>query len=658
MVGSSLAQTYEPTVPGAWRGRQQFVALASAFEFGRHFLSMWAKWRGDAGRCGHLFVISFASNGLTRDALAAGLAEAVMRPEMEGRGELVVRLLAACPPLTPGWHHLDFDEFGGRVTLQLGVGDRADLVGSLLASVDRFDVGLECALNRSPKGELFPLASRMAKLAAPGAIARVGVPDRDESVATLIEAQLRRAGFVPFNEGGGEPHRLHARFEPRHVPPPQAGGLWPALPIDRRHALVLGAGLAGCSAAMALCQAGWRVTLLDQAAGPAQGASGNPGGLFHSILHGEDGIHSRAHRAAAMACWQLASPWIKEGLIKGQCDGLMRLDATLNERATRAQLSRQGLSADHVQLLSDGQASLRSGMALPSGGWFFGQGGWVSPADYAREMLRQAAMPGLLNPTTFHAIWNRVVASIRRSPTHQAQDVGGCSGEPCGGLWQAIDEAGEVVAQAPVLVLANAALADALLSGLPEALAVSRPPMSAMRGQLTCVGGLRGHLPRLPVAGNGYVLALDDDTLLCGATSSHPDDEPGLRELDQRHNIEQAERLGVPCPLDAPLRGRVGWRATTPDRLPLVGALPWSAERLDAVPRLRREQVRQLPRSRDGLGGLYILSGLGSRGITWAALAGRLLAHWVAGTPCPIEADLRDALDPARFVAREAAKRA
>ena len=101
------------------------------------------------------------------------------------------------------------------------------------------------------------------------------------------------------------------------------------------------------------------------------------------------------------------------------------------------------------------------------------------------------------------------------------------------------------------------------------------------------------------------------------------------------------------------LHGRVGLRATTPDRLPLVGALPWHPDRLAAAPPDRAEQVRMLPRERTVHGGLYIMGGMGSRGLTWSMLAGDLLAHWVCGTPCPVEAELRDALDPARFLARQ-----
>ena len=60
------------------------------------------------------------------------------------------------------------------------------------------------------------------------------------------------------------------------------------------------------------------------------------------------------------------------------------------------------------------------------------------------------------------------------------------------------------------------------------------------------------------------------------------------------------------------------------------------------------DQPRRWPR----VPGLFVASGFGSRGLTWAPLAGRLIASWIADAPYPLPADLVDALDPARFAAR------
>jgi tRNA 5-methylaminomethyl-2-thiouridine biosynthesis bifunctional protein len=38
--------------------------------------------------------------------------------------------------------------------------------------------------------------------------------------------------------------------------------------------------------------------------------------------------------------------------------------------------------------------------------------------------------------------------------------------------------------------------------------------------------------------------------------------------------------------------------------------------------------------------------------LTWAALGGEILTAWLEGTPAPLEGDLLDAVDPARFAVR------
>jgi tRNA 5-methylaminomethyl-2-thiouridine biosynthesis bifunctional protein len=87
------------------------------------------------------------------------------------------------------------------------------------------------------------------------------------------------------------------------------------------------------------------------------------------------------------------------------------------------------------------------------------------------------------------------------------------------------------------------------------------------------------------------------------------------------------------------------------DRLPLVGAVPDPDALL--LPGVRLDQPRFVPRAR----GLFVFTALASRGITWASLGAQALASLITGTPCPLEASLLDAVDPARFASREARRR-
>ncbi len=675
-------------LPERWQGRTRFVILETGFGLGNNFLATWAAWRADPQRCDHLVFMSIEKHPLRREDLARvhGLScqgggeattgpvgqparEPMHEPTREAvvdlnkmseadratRLELARRLVEAWPALTPGMHSLHFDLDDGQngprqvhshsqhISLMIGLGDVADLLPRLVASVDAFYLdGFAPAKNPQMWDER--LLSRLNRLAAP-----------DSTVATWscarpVRDALTTAGFeVERIQGFAyKPHMLRAVYKPRFTPPLQAGG-WQPEPRQEadRHAIVIGAGLAGCAAARALCLEGWRVTLIDQHEEPAAEGSGNPGGMFHSVLHAQDGIHARAHRAAAMATWRLASKWIKEGLLAGQVDGLLRLDAKTTPEQAQGWLTQQALPPDHVQWLDQAQAQAVSGLPVDSAGWLFHQGGWLHPAGMARLMLKSVEALARNGQPLLQVRWGQAVDGIQQ--TEQ-------------GDWQ-VRHTGKVLASAPTLVVCSAMQSAALLESLPADQAAPPLPLSAVRGQISHMplgaqAGLKR--PLLPVAGSGYVLALPGDTLLCGATTQHHDGDPSVRETDHRHNLRQAARLGATpewpesAALPAPLQGRTAWRATTPDRLPLVGALPWSQARLASGQAARRlDQVRLIPRQRGERGGLYTLTGLGSRGITWSCLAAELLAHWVTGAPCPVEADLRDALDPARFLVRQ-----
>lgn len=655
-------------LPERWQGaqdrrRQRFVILETGFGLGNNFLATWAAWRADPRRCEHLVFISVEKHPLSREDMCAVHAR---HGQVEGEAEgvhLSRRLIEAWPPLTPGLHTLDFDEAAlegsdaehcapCHVTLLLALGDVKDMVPGLMAWVDAFYLdGFSPARNTDMWDAHW--ISRLNRLAAPGATAATW------TVSRPVRDALSQAGFaVTRAEGfGSKRDRIFAKYDPRFQAPPPAGGLWPVPDVgldpssaERPHAVVIGSGLAGAASAWALCREGWRVTVLDRHPAPSQEASGNPGGLFHSIVHGEDGIHSRAHRAAALQTAALASGWMKAGRLAGQCEGLLRLDPSMNADAAMALLLRLNLPADHVTWLEQDQARAWSGADVPSGGWLFQQGGWLAPADFVSALLMGAQATGRL---TWQGSAN--VASIAQTSS---------------GMWQALDCDGQPMAEGQSLVLANAHGSLDLLRNLPQAQAVASMPMGRVRGQISRLGPQAQLAPstlRHPVAGSGYALPLSRGEVLFGATSHHHDEDTQVRHADHVHNLQQARRLGVwRQEVDAQfsdeallerIQGRVGWRATTPDRLPLVGALPLPPSQLQASARpIRLDQPRLVPRRRQPQGGLFIMGGLGSRGITWSVLAGRLLAHWVTGAPCPVEADLRDAMDPARWLSREASR--
>lgn len=251
-------------------------------------------------------------------------------------------------------------------------------------------------------------------------------------------------------------------------------------------------------------------------------------------------------------------------------------------------------------------------------------GGWIAPRDLVIDWLGTAGVT-LRTGCAVHAL-------------HHAD-----------GQWRAFGPDGACLVSGDIAVLAGGAGLPALLEGA----GVDAPAARQVRGQLSWVD--RPDALARPMTGQGYALSLPDGRLVFGATA-HPEDlEPALRPADHAWNLQRLQALtGIAVPPDQAWGGRVAWRCSAPDRLPWVGAVPRRpvGDEPTQPPRLDRPLL--VPRTP----GLYVLGGLGSRGLTWAPLLGELLAAWVNGTPMPLGAAHADALDPAREVLRRARRAA
>jgi tRNA 5-methylaminomethyl-2-thiouridine biosynthesis bifunctional protein len=584
-------------LPGRWRGRPRFAILETGFGLGNNFLATWAAWRDDPTRCERLTFVS-----IEKHPLAAGdLARAHQHSPAP---ELAKQLIDAWPPATCNLHVLDFE--AGRVRLLLAFGDLQSWARELVARIDAFYLD-GFAPARNPAMWDQRVFAMLARLAAPDATAATW------SAAHAVRDGLRGAGFeVRAAPGsGGKRDITLARHAPRFQAPAPPGRMLPA--AAPTHALVIGAGLAGALTARALALQGITCTVVDRHPEPAAEASGNPAGLFHGAVMGHDGPHARFLRAAALA----ATPTMREALARGAAgsgDGLLRLESRLPLAAMQTLVERQNLPPGYVQAMSAVEASKHAGTALAQPAWFYPGGGWVDPAALVREALAT------------HGIRWRGTTPVARIAHRN-------------GLWTVFDAADRSVGEAPLLVLANAH--DALrLAGLPSAWLQRR------RGQVSWTPSAAPGPPRIAVASGGYVLTMASGQLLFGASSQADDDEPAVRESDHADNRGKAALLiGTNALLDAgTLQGRVAWRAATRDRLPLVGPVPDMC-----APRPSRADA---PRLLSRVPGLWLHCGLGSRGLTTTALCAELIAAQVSGTPWPLEADLVDAIDPARLLLR------
>lgn len=577
-------------LPARWAGRERFTVLELGFGLGNNFLATWQAWRDDAARCGRLVFVSIEKHPPRHEDLSRA-HEASPLPA------LAAALVSAWPPLVPGMHRLAFE--GGRVELLLAFGDVRTLLPRLRLQADAvFLDGFAPAKNPALNATMWSpeVMKALARRAAPGATAATW------SAAGELRAALSAAGFEwQAAPGiGGKREITQARFAPRFPVP--------AAPPRPRDALVLGAGLAGASAARALAQQGVAVTVLEAAAHAAAGASASPAGLFHGTVHRDDGPYARLFRAAALFA---AGEYARAGFAP---QGLLRLvdDDAPGLPATAAAYARRVEGDDAAQL---------AGVPVPGPAWYFEGGGFVEPARWVQKAL---ATPGV---------------------TLRTQARAGRIGRGDDGRWAVFDTTGARRADADVLVLANAFGAPPLLAALGHA-----PwPLHGRRGQLTRLPPSSAHALRRPLAGDGYAIPLPDGTLLCGATRQAGDDDAALRHADHAENLRRLRRLtGITPSTGAALSGWVGFRQHADDHLPIAGAVPLPPSQMP--PGQRLDQARMLPRE----AGLFVLMALGARGLTLAPLLGRLVAAQATGDAWPLEQDLADAVDPARWRVREA----
>jgi tRNA 5-methylaminomethyl-2-thiouridine biosynthesis bifunctional protein len=129
-----------------------------------------------------------------------------------------------------------------------------------------------------------------------------------------------------------------------------------------------------------------------------------------------------------------------------------------------------------------------------------------------------------------------------------------------------------------------------------------------------------------PIAWGGYAVPTGEGVLF-GATHDRGETGADVRPADSARNLAvlaaRLPDLAARVEAAGPGHARAAVRATTPDRLPLAGAVP-------------------------GRPGLFVLGGLGSRGFCAAPLLAEHVAALAVGGASPLPRDLAARVDPVR----------
>ena len=395
---------------------------------------------------------------------------------------------------------------------------------------------------------------------------------------------------------------------------------------DGMTAIVIGAGLAGCCVARSLAERGIKVTVLERGR-IASGGSSNLQGLTYTRLSPKFAPLSDFALASYGFSTRVYAQLLDRALVQhidGDHCGFIQLYENEKDLVTFSQM----LTGDDAPatVVTSEEASELLGLKVTTGGLYFPAAFWLSPPAVCSERL---AHPLIHVHENCGEVTIDQVASNWRARTETGRETGR-----------------EIAADVAILATAQALGTHPGLEWLP---------LQGIRGQTTHLKAT-AQTNRLATAlcHEGYFPPARQGWHCLGASYGPNDLRLDERSQDHEHNLGQLQHALPELTLAASESpsGHVAIRCTTADYLPIIGPAPNRAAFNATYADLSKQKTRYIPSEPPLLPGLWLLAGLGSRGLTAAPFAAEMIASAIMGEPPPVARYLQKAVSPARFLTR------
>ncbi|MBE8215800.1 MAG: FAD-dependent 5-carboxymethylaminomethyl-2-thiouridine(34) oxidoreductase MnmC [Endozoicomonadaceae bacterium] len=393
----------------------------------------------------------------------------------------------------------------------------------------------------------------------------------------------------------------------------------PTVSITKK-VLIIGAGLAGCSAAYAMAKRGWIVDILDKASAPATGASSNQ----QAILT----VKPSNAQPLIQQLWSVGQAYTQQVLhaICGESigedwdwPGVLHLHP--DDKMT---LTAYKQSHDHISnpLKTENESDQDLSTAIYSGGW-------VNLSRFCNQLLQHQNI-------TFKGSLD--IISIDRINQN----------------WQ-LKTSNQAVFSTTALIIANSYLASQLFANL-------KWPSQVMRGQISYVPETQQSATwKMILQGRHYLTPAFKHWHSVGATNQLGDysllERASDHETNWFHLLSDAPELAQALMLSnqskpSMMTGWVGLRSVTPDKLPIIGPVVNTDIFCKQYARLQYDANAQFEALPVYLPQCYVTIGHGFRGLTTAPLGGEYIAAALNGETSMLPELLLQSMHPSRFLAR------
>lgn len=605
--------------------RTHFVVAESGFGTGLNFLTLWQAFNAfratspDA-TLQRLHFVSFEKFPLRANDLKLAHAH---WPEL---AELAAELQAQWPLPFSGCHRLLLAD--GSVTLDLWFGDINERVDTLDDALNQqvdawFLDGF--APSKNPDMWTPTLFNAMARFARP-----------ESTVATFtcagfVRRGLIEAGFSMQKTKGFGRKREMLTGQRNISPPAQAKTPWFARTgASAKETAIIGGGVASALLSLALLRRGWDVTLYCEDEAPAQGASGNRQGALYPLLTAHDPALAQFFPAAFTFARRLYDALPVE--FDHDWCGVTQFGWDEKSAHKIAQMLSLGLPEEIAVAINADHANEITGVQTDCGGIQYPLGGWLCPAQLTSATFALAVKQGL------KVQWS-----------HRCERL-----EQQGNGWQLGFANGDSHTHENV-VLANG-------HQINQFAQTAELPVYSVGGQVS-------HIPATPALAklkqvlcyDGYMTPQNprNQQHCIGASYRRGEADAAYREEDQQKNrqrlIDCFPNADWPKEVDVSTgEARCGVRCATRDHLPMIGNVPDYAQTLDVYATLA--ETRDNAVTAPVVKNMFMLAGLGSRGLCSAPLAAELLASQMSDEPLPLDAVTLAGLNPNRLWVRKLLK--
>ena len=396
---------------------------------------------------------------------------------------------------------------------------------------------------------------------------------------------------------------------------------------------IIGGGIASACAAYILTQQGIKVTLYCKDNNIPQGASSNAIAALYPLLHQQQDDISVFYQQAFWRAKSLYQQLYDDGYHFSH-DWCGLLEVSYKTALEKRQQSFENLKAwpeNLIKSIDQKTASKISGLPLNNGGLFMPNAGWIAPVELVEQLFKAASDTNKLCIET-----NTEVDKIHHKDNK----------------WQLSTNKGELTAN--ILIICGGA--ETIKLNIIDQL-----PLTSVRGQITSMK--TNHKMKdlsTVLCHKGYLTPANNEQHCIGATFDKNSFDTTSKPADDEFNLKMLDKC-LPelaqWTLADITKSKARLRCMTPDHLPMVGSVPDSDKHKDLYQHLRKDKNWPYNQPAPVINNLYVMTGLGARGLCSAPLLADILAADLCGTPYPVDNKLLFNLAPNRFVIRDIIRR-